>query len=69
MIRAILTVEFSDIWGADEFWADGGEKAIKEMVMEDLGAFIEEAKWVIDASNYEPKETGDAWTGGFAENH
>jgi hypothetical protein len=22
-----------------------------------------------EQNNYEPKETGDAWTGGFADNH
>ena len=45
MIRATITIEFSELWGADEFYAEGGENAIKEMVWEDLGAFVEELKW------------------------
>ncbi len=55
-IKITLTIEPSDLWGADEFYKDGGDRAIKEMAMEDLNAFIEEAKWKIEYTSrvYKP---------------
>ena len=47
-VKITLVIEPSDIWGADEFYKDGGEEAIKDMAMEDLSAFIEEAMWKIE---------------------
>ena len=48
MIRITLTIDLSDFWGADDAWSDGGEGAVRELCMEDIGALIEEAKWKIE---------------------
>lgn len=48
--RVTLTVLLTnDVWGVDDCIADGGgEKGIKELVLEDITAFVEEANWKIE---------------------
>lgn len=47
MVRVILTLEMPDWWGADDAFDAGGEKAVRELVEEDLRAFTDEASWVV----------------------
>lgn len=46
-IRVIIESTLPDWWGADEAFATGGNEMIKELVLEDLSAFVEDAKWII----------------------
>jgi len=41
-IRVTLSCILSDIWGADEAYAAGGAMAVRELINEDLSAFVEE---------------------------
>lgn len=38
--------------------------ALAKLIQQTIEDYIE-----FEKANYEPKETGDAWAGGFAENH
>lgn len=42
-VKLTLTLTFPEMWGADEFWEDGKEAAIKDMIQEDQSAFVEDA--------------------------
>lgn len=48
MIRVIYTVDLPDIWGADECYEDGGEKAVIELVHEDIAEFLEGGTWSVE---------------------
>lgn len=44
-IRVTVTAILNeDLWGATDAFANGGEGAVVELIMEDIGAFFEEAK-------------------------
>lgn len=43
-IKVTLTLELSDLWGAEDAYADGGSAAVLEVIKEDIGAFFEEAE-------------------------
>lgn len=44
VIQVTLTCVLSDIWGAPEAYAVGGDKAVRELIQEDLSAFFEETQ-------------------------
>jgi hypothetical protein len=48
MIRVTLTATLSDLWGAEDALAAGGEEELKEIIRDDLSAFAEEATWTIE---------------------
>ena len=37
-----------DWWGADQAWDEGGKRSVRELVMEDLVALIDDAVWKIE---------------------
>ena len=48
MIRVTLTLKIPEIWGADDAYAEGRGQAIKNLVMEDVMAFAQQADWHIE---------------------
>jgi hypothetical protein len=42
-----VTKVLEDWWGADEAWKDGGGYAVRELIMEDVEAFLKDADWEI----------------------
>lgn len=52
LFRITLTLdidqEAEEVWGARDAWAAGGEAAVRELAMEDLGELVSTAKWKIE---------------------
>lgn len=48
MIRVTVVVELDETWGADECFADLGERGVIDLVQEDQIAFLEHAKWTVE---------------------
>ena len=48
MIRVTYSVDLPEWWGADECYEDGGEKAVIELVHEDISAFLEDGAWTVE---------------------
>ena len=48
MIRVTLTLKLPEIWGADDAYEQGRGLAIKNLVMEDVEAFAQQANWQIE---------------------
>jgi len=46
-VRVTLTLDLPDWWGADEAWEIGGANYVKELIEEDVSAFVEDAAWTI----------------------
>lgn len=46
-IRVVIESTLPDWWGADDAFEDGGTDTVKELILEDLSAFVEDAKWII----------------------
>jgi len=49
-VTVTLTVELPEWWGADRAWDVGGAKYVKELIEEDVFAFVEDARWSITKS-------------------
>lgn len=50
-IRVTLTLILPEFWGADDAWECGGPAAVKDLIYEDVLAFIDdvnEANWKIE---------------------
>lgn len=52
MVRVTLTLELPDdegLWGANDAYREGGEKAVEDLMWEDIAAFAQQAEWKIEA--------------------
>lgn len=47
MIRVTLTLDMPEFWGADDTYAQGRGEAVRNLVMEDVEAFAQQAAWQI----------------------
>lgn len=46
-VRVELKLTLPDWWGADDAFEMGGPDLVKEIILEDLSAFAEDAAWDI----------------------
>jgi hypothetical protein len=46
-VKVTLELMLPEWWGADFAFDDGGPEGVKELILEDLSAFAEDAKWDI----------------------
>ena len=51
-IKVTLTSVLPDWWGAEYSWKSHGPEGVKELILEDVQAFVEEATWdVVEISH------------------
>lgn len=70
-VRVTVTATLKeDLWGATDAFADGGESAVVELIMEDMSAFFEEAKIraeLVDPSKVDVPLEIETWNAAIEE--